>query len=87
VQASILELACDSDAARPSHRSEFMVRLEQVRAEIIERFERVDRRFVQQEQRLERLNQRIGELADRIDELRSAIDARLRDPEAMSARR
>jgi hypothetical protein len=46
-----------------------MIRLEQVRGEMLERFERVDRRFAQNEQRLGRIDQRLGELADRIDVL------------------
>jgi hypothetical protein len=50
-----------------------MIRLEQVRGEMLERFERVDRRFAQNEQRLARIDQRIAELADRIDALREAM--------------
>ena len=42
-----------------------MVRIEQVRGELLERFERIDRRVVQIEQRLGRIEQRIGEMHDR----------------------
>jgi hypothetical protein len=54
-----------------------MVRLEQVRGEMLERFERVDRRFAQIEQRSGRIDQRLGEIADRIDALREEIRAQL----------
>ena len=54
-----------------------MMKLEQVRAEMIERFERLDRRLAQQEQRFERLNQRVIDVAERIDDLRAAISAGL----------
>jgi hypothetical protein len=47
-----------------------MIRMEQVRGEMLERFERVDRRFAQNEQRLGRIDQRLGELTERIDALR-----------------
>ena len=50
-----------------------MIRLEQVRGEMLERFERVDRRFAQNEQRLSRIDQRLGELAERIDALRQEL--------------
>jgi cell division protein FtsB len=50
-----------------------------VRAEILERFERVDRRLAQQEQRLERIHQRAADAVDRVealsDELLARIDA------------
>ena len=39
-----------------------MIRLEQVRGEMLERFERVDRRFAQNEQRFGRMEQRLAEL-------------------------
>jgi hypothetical protein len=54
-----------------------MIRLEQVRGEMLERFERVDRRFAQNEQRLGRIDQRLGELAERIDELRQELSEQL----------
>jgi hypothetical protein len=50
-----------------------MLKLEQVRAEMIDRFERVDRRFAQQEQRLERIQQRLGEIAEKMDTLQEAV--------------
>ena len=57
-------------------RGERMLRLEQLRAELLERFERIDRRFAQQEHRLERLNQRTGELAERLEAIRLAVSSR-----------
>ena len=54
-----------------------MIRLEQVRGEMLERFERVDRRFAQNEQRTGRIDQRLGEIADQIDALRQEIRAQL----------
>ena len=54
-----------------------MIRLELVRREILERFERVDRRFAQNEQRTGRIDQRLGEIADQIDALREEILAQL----------
>jgi hypothetical protein len=54
-----------------------MIRLEQVRGEMLERFERVDRRFAQNEQRAGRIEQRLTELAERIDALRQALAAQL----------
>jgi septal ring factor EnvC (AmiA/AmiB activator) len=54
-----------------------MIRLEQVRGEMLERFERVDRRFAQTEQRLGRMDQRIAELSDRIEALRAELLAQL----------
>jgi recombinational DNA repair ATPase RecF len=50
-----------------------MIRLEQVRGEMLERFERVDRRFAQNEQRLSRVDQRLAELTERIDALRQEL--------------
>jgi hypothetical protein len=47
-----------------------MIRLEQVRGEMLERFERVDRRFAQNEQRLGRIDQRLNEITDRVEVLR-----------------
>jgi hypothetical protein len=57
-----------------------MIRLEQVRGEMLERFERVDRRFAQNEQRLARIEQRLAELIERLETIRSAPDAQLEFP-------
>jgi hypothetical protein len=54
-----------------------MIRMEQVRGEMLERFERVDRRFAQAEQRLGRIDQRLGDLTDRIDALRAELREQL----------
>ena len=54
-----------------------MIRLEQVRGEMFERFERVDRRFAQNEQRAGRIEQRLVELTERIEALREALAAQL----------
>jgi chromosome segregation ATPase len=54
-----------------------MIRLEQVRGEMLERFERVDRRFAQNEQRLGRMEQRLADLTDRIEALRAELLAQL----------
>jgi len=54
-----------------------MIRLEQVRGEMLERFERVDRRFAQNEQRLGRIEQRLAELSDKLDALRAEMIAQL----------
>jgi hypothetical protein len=54
-----------------------MIRLEQVRGEMLERFERVDRRFAQNEQRLGRMEQRLADLADRLEALRTELLAQL----------
>jgi hypothetical protein len=61
-----------------------MLRLEQVRGEMLERFERFDRRFAQNEQRLGRLDQRLAEIGESIDALRQEIRAQreLRDGRA-----
>ena len=50
-----------------------MIKLEQVRGEMLERFERVDRRFAQNEQRLGRVDQRLAELVDRVEGLRQEL--------------
>jgi septal ring factor EnvC (AmiA/AmiB activator) len=52
-----------------------MIRLEQVRGEMLERFERVDRRSAQSEQRLGRIDQKLTELADHINALRAELRA------------
>jgi len=54
-----------------------MIRLEQVRGEMLERFERVDRRFAQNEQRMSRLEQRLADLGDRIEVLGAQLVAQL----------
>lgn len=54
-----------------------MIRMEQVRGEMLERFERVDRRFAQNEQRLARIEQRLADLADGIEALRAELQAQL----------
>ena len=54
-----------------------MIRLEQVRGEMLERFERVDRRFAQNDQRLGRIEQRLAELGDRIEALHVELLAQL----------
>ena len=50
-----------------------MIRLEQVRGEMLERFERIDRRFAQNEQRLGRIDQRLSEIGDQIEWLRKLL--------------
>ena len=64
-----------------------MLRLEQVRAEILERFERVDRRLAQQEQRLERIHQRAADAVDRVEALSDELFARIDALSATSAPR
>lgn len=54
-----------------------MIRLEQVRGEMLERFERVDRRFAQNEQRMGRMEQRLVDLSDRIEALGAQLIAQL----------
>jgi hypothetical protein len=54
-----------------------MIRLEQVRGEMLERFERIDRRFAQSEQRLGRVDQRLAELGEQIESLRQALHQQL----------
>ncbi len=54
-----------------------MIRMEQVRGEMLERFERVDRRFAQNEQRLGRMDQRLADLTDQIEALRAELLAQL----------
>lgn len=54
-----------------------MIRLEQVRGEMLERFERVDRRFAQNEQRVGRVDQRLAELTDQIAALRQELIGQL----------
>jgi hypothetical protein len=54
-----------------------MVRLEQLRAEILERLERLDRRSAQMELRIVRIEQRAEDLADRLARLHGDVAARL----------
>ena len=54
-----------------------MIRMEQVRGEMLERFERVDRRFAQNEQRLGRMDQRLADLTGQIEALRAELLAQL----------
>jgi hypothetical protein len=54
-----------------------MIRIEQVRGEMLERFERVDRRFAQNELRLGRIEQRLADLADGVEALRGELLAQL----------
>jgi len=54
-----------------------MIRLEQVRGEMLERFERIDRRFAQSEQRLGRVDQRLAELGEQLESLRQALQRQL----------
>jgi hypothetical protein len=51
-----------------------MLRLEQLRAEILERVERLDRRTGQMELRLIRVDQRVDELIERVMALRAALE-------------
>jgi len=51
-----------------------MLRLEQLRAEILERIERLDRRTGQMELRLIRVDQRVDELIERVIALRTALE-------------
>jgi hypothetical protein len=60
-----------------------MVRLEQVRGEMLERFERIDRRFAQYEQRLARIDQRLADLGDQLECLRRMLDGQLELPDAL----
>jgi len=53
-----------------------MIRLEQVRSEVLERFERVDRRFAANDQKLARIDQRTQELSDRIELLLASLRER-----------
>ena len=54
-----------------------MLRIEQLRAEMIDRFERVDRRLAQQDQRLGRIDQRSADTADRLEVVRLELLERL----------
>ena len=51
--------------------------MEQVRGEMLERFERIDRRFAQQDQRLGRVDTRTGEIADRLAVQSSTLSTHL----------
>jgi hypothetical protein len=54
-----------------------MMRLEQLRAEVLERVERVDRRANQIELRIVRIEQRVDDLAERLARLHLDVTARL----------
>jgi hypothetical protein len=54
-----------------------MLRLEQLRAEVLERVERVDRRTNQIELRIVRIEQRVDDLAERLALLHLDVTARL----------
>jgi hypothetical protein len=50
-----------------------MLRLEQLRGETLERFERLDRRLFLLEQRLSRIEQRAVDVSERLDALLRAL--------------
>jgi chromosome segregation ATPase len=50
-----------------------MVRLEQVRAEVLAGLERVDRRVALNDQRIARIEQRLAEIGQQIDTLREEL--------------
>jgi hypothetical protein len=50
-----------------------MLRLEQLRGETLERFERLDRRLFLLEHRLTRIEQRTIEIVDRLDAMQQAL--------------
>lgn len=50
-----------------------MIRLEQVRGAMLERFERIDRRFAQNEPPLGRIDQRLADLTDQLEWLRQLL--------------
>jgi hypothetical protein len=52
-----------------------VLRLEQLRAEILERLERLDRRSTQMELRIIRIEQRADDLAERLARLQFDVDA------------
>ena len=54
-----------------------MLRLEQVRSEVLERVERVDRRANQIELRIVRIEQRVDDLTERVARLHLDLGARL----------
>ena len=54
-----------------------MLRLEQLRAEVLERIERLDRRSGQMELRIVRIEQRADDLAERIARLQFDVLSRL----------
>jgi hypothetical protein len=54
-----------------------MIRLEQVRGEMLERLERVDRRVALCEQRLTRIEQQLVDLSDQIETMRDELLSQL----------
>jgi chaperonin cofactor prefoldin len=54
-----------------------MLRLEQLRAEVLERIERLDRRTGQMELRILRIEQRADDLAERLARLQFDVASRL----------
>ncbi len=64
-----MQPGCCTDGTRLAFRL-VMIRLEQVRGEVLERLERLDRRLALHEQRLGRIDQRLAEIAERLDALR-----------------
>jgi predicted nuclease with TOPRIM domain len=54
-----------------------MIRLEQVRGELLERLERLDRRVASSDQRLARIEQQLSDLNDQIDVLHTELVSQL----------
>ncbi len=54
-----------------------MIRLEQVRGEMLERLERVDRRVAVSDQRLGRVEQQLADLSDQIELLHTELVSHL----------
>jgi hypothetical protein len=62
-----------------------MLRIEQLRSEMLDRFERVDRRLAQQDQRLGRIDQRSADAADRLEVVRLELLERLEAIQRLAA--
>ena len=62
-----------------------MLKIEQLRSEMLDRFERVDRRLAQQDQRLGRIDQRSAETADRLEVVRLELLERLEAIQRLAA--
>jgi chaperonin cofactor prefoldin len=62
-----------------------MLRLEQVRAEILERIERLDRRSGQIELRIIRIEQRVDELAERLARLHFDLASRIHESDVLKS--
>jgi chromosome segregation ATPase len=54
-----------------------MIRLEQVRGELLERLERVDRRVASSDQRLARVEQQLADVSDQVEQLHTELLAQL----------